>query len=91
MAIQSSYNAVNHGLVATNAYTKIASFVVENIEPKHISIYTETYFDTDARTMCKTPIGYNSYQMDFVDNFTFADMYSFLKSQVEFTGAVDVI
>lgn len=91
MAIQSSYNAVNHGLVATNAYTKIASFVVENIEPKHISIYTETYFDTDARSMSKTPIGYNSYQMAFVDNFTFADMYTYLKTQLEFAGSIDVI
>lgn len=91
MALQSSYNAVNHALVATNAYTKISSFVVENIDPKRISIYTETYVDTNARTMCKTPIGYNSYQMAFVDNFTFADMYAFLKTQLEFTGATDVI
>jgi len=91
MAIQSSYYAANHGLTATNAYTKIASFVVENIDPKHISIYTETYYDTDARTMSKTPIGYNSFQMNFTNEFTFADMYEFLKLQNEFSGAVDVL
>lgn len=91
MAIQSVYEALNHGFTASSAYTKLASFVVENIDPKKISLYTETYYDSAARLEGKTPISYNSFQMPWVEDFTFADIYNFIKLQPEFIGATDVI
>ena len=90
MAIQSGYNSTDFGLSSIDAYTKISSFFVDNIEPKRIIISTETFYDTNARLSGKKPIGSNTYIMEFAETFTFADMYNFIKEQSEFTGAIDI-
>lgn len=91
MAIQSPYTSIEYGLSAPEAYTKLANFYVENIEPKYIAIKTETFYDSTARTSSKKPIGTNAYQMPWAETFTFADIYAFIKEQPEFEDAVDVI
>ena len=90
MAIKSNYIAEEFGITASEAYTKLASFNVDNID-KVINIFTETYYSIDARNSSKKVIGNNFYQLVWIENFTFNDIYSTIKAQPEFAGAIDII
>lgn len=92
MAIESTYIAEKYGITPTAAYTKIVKFYVENNNGlDKIILFTNTFYDQNARTNLKEPIGINDFQMTWFDGFTFADLYDFLKTQPEFVGAIDVI
>lgn len=82
MAIINEYTSEEFGILAPAAYTKISSFFVNNLPEKTIGIFTETYASKETRLASKQPIGRNSYVMEFVEGFTFADLYDFLDTQL---------
>lgn len=88
MAIQSTYVSETIGFTADTAYTKINNFYVDR---DVISIFTKTYYNGVARFSSKQEIGVNTYTMPYVDGFTFAQMYQYLKEQSEFINAIDVL
>jgi hypothetical protein len=95
MAIISEYTSEDFGLSSTNAYTKISSFYVNNVSEldKKVVIFTETWVTKDSRLASKKTIGTNDFvlPLDVDGNFTFADMYNFIKTQLQFPNAVDDI
>jgi hypothetical protein len=94
MAIISEYTSEDFGLSSTNAYTKISSFYVINQSEteKTLSISTNTWIDKNARLNSKQSIGQDIFSMPLgIVDFTFADMYNFIKTQLQFPNAVDDI
>ena len=79
--------------ISTIDNTKLANFYVNNTEKqKTLSIFTETFYNQEARNSSKQPIGKNNFVMILEsDLFTFADIYEFLKLQTEFENSIDIL
>lgn len=88
MAIRLPYTVTRTGLSLPNAYVRVTGYHGD----KQQTIYTaEIYTDKAARNAGKEPLATKQYRAQLADlvGAWFPSLYTHLKAQPEFAGAVD--
>lgn len=85
MALQISYDS-QYGVTATEAYVRIDRF---RGEKQFIAVDCCYYYNEAARTNGQQPIGYHSFTLNISNGATMEQMYTALKDDSNFIGAVD--
>lgn len=85
MALQLSITT-EHGFTASAAYARITNF---NGNKDAIAVNVEVHKDSQARTDEKQPIANHYISLPLTYGATMAQMYTALKDDSNFTGAVD--
>lgn len=102
MALEKSYTDV-HGVVHTNAYHRVTKLVTD-LTTADTDIEVSVYHDAAARTANKQPYEVKAYLVGGADYDTYfkytaqdtvnknpqSEAYVYLKTQADYTGALDV-
>jgi len=86
MALQSSYTSAQ-GFTVPEAYSRIKTFVGSK---SGIRVTVEIYYDKAARDSNKQPIAMELVQLPLENGATMDQMYTALKLDPRFAGAIDV-